>query len=214
MKTQTWLPVFTGFYNTIFEPCDDMIEEDIKELDISQAKKDFLLNKVWLSLEYSRANTESEIETCLNVTRTIERELKELDVIKSIKMEEMVSPKFYNFSNDSINIVVVFTKKNVQTIKKIIASNAEKWSEYLLNHYKSYDGFMSSYDYYSDSKDWKDIDKCLEHKHKSGSILSFICQLNGIDEEMLFENNTDNSYLFISIDRVIEEYKEEYEHKI
>ena len=216
MKVNTWLPVFTGFYGTIFDSDsqDDFIQQDISdycyENKLSNNVKEKLNDEVFSSNEFSTGYKDYQDRVCKSVTATIEQELKELKVVKSIKMERLVSPREYNFSNDSINIEVVFTKKNIKEIKNIISDNMDKWRDYLKDHYSSYDGFMSFQDNYPESGEWQ-IDNIFKKGFKNqftntGAILNFICEINDIDEMVLIENNVDNNYLYINMESLMKEY--------
>jgi hypothetical protein len=208
---KTWLPIFSGFYGTIFDTDsqDDFIEQDISDYcydnKLSAEQKEILLDGVYSSNAFTVGYKDYQDRVCLSVTSTIERELKEMGVVKSIVMEKLVSPREYNFTNDSIDIEVVFTKANVKEIKKIVSDNIEAWKEYLSNHYSSYDGFISSHSNDSEANEW-DIEIALQGSHNCGSVLNFICQLSEIDEYLL-NDNIDDNYLFIDIESLIDELK-------
>ena len=51
----------------------------------------------------------------------------------------------------------------------------------MLDNYKSYDGFISSYDCFPDSDDWNDYN-IINGKHQLGSALNFIAENEGINE--------------------------------
>jgi hypothetical protein len=200
MKTNTWLPVFSGFYNTIFEAdFDNELDYLMSDQCIPKEILDFFYSSKLYYDECERYNKEVSKE----VTKIIERELKTLGFLKSIKFQALKSPKEYNFVDDAIEIV--FTKKNIQNIKKFIKENYELWTDYL-RRYTSCDGFWSSYNSSPESGNWKDIDECLYHKHKCGSILEFICSINNITETTLYEDL--EVYPYIDIDKLQEEFIE------
>ena len=215
MKVNTWLPVFSGFYGTVFENDNtDFIEEDIKdycrENKLTKKQEQILLDTVYISNSFDTAMEEYKNNTCLSCTRTIEKELIDLNVVTSIKMEKLVSPREYNFYNDLISIDVNFSKDNIKEIKKILSDNMDKWTQYLKDHYSSYDGFMSFQDNYPESGEWQ-IDNIFKKGFKNqftntGAILNFICEINDIDEMVLIENNVDNNYLYINMESLMKEY--------
>lgn len=208
MITKTWLPVFSGFYGTIFE-CDFDNEIDYLRNDekITEEIIDFFYSSDLYFDEYKNYNK----EVSEKVTRIIEGELKALGFLKSIKFEELRSPREYNFANDAIDIKIVFTKKNVQNIKKFIEENYETWADYLRSRHTSYDGFLSSYDNSPKSKDWEDICECLTDSHKCGSILEFICIENEITEYTLYEKM--EVYPYIDVEALKKEYNENLENQ-
>jgi len=156
MKTiKTYLPVFTGFYGSYFlEPVIDE-EDEGKEIDWSSYMK--ALSKAFCDV--------------------VEYELS--DFVSMIKFEELISPRFYNYTNDSINVEIdVYQTKVNEYIKK----NIVQFAKYLKDNYTSCDGFISSYS--TDVYDWLDWS---EDKHKTGSVLQFICENEGITEDCLYD---------------------------
>jgi hypothetical protein len=209
IKTGTWLPIFPGFYGTFFEANDGYVVEDIKEYfpdDFSNVEE-FL----YRSKEYDRAidqYKEDVVERCCEV---IEKWLKEVQVIKSLKKEKLVSPREYNFYNDSVNIEVTFTKKNVTTIKKIIKKYEKEWEEYILKRYTSYDGFISSHSNNFESDEWQ-INNAITNSHNCGVLLQFILLME-MDEDGLSElefrlYEVMEVYLSVNMEALKEEYKE------
>ena len=94
------------------------------------------------------------------------------------------SPKEYNFYNDAGHVEIELTKENIENIKKFIDEHIGDFGEYLRDQYTSYDGFMSSYS--NNLLDWIITESLLSHPHKLGSVLNFICQVEGIDQETLY----------------------------
>ena len=101
MKTQikTYLPCFNGYYGSIFEASSE--EQEIDNINDERAKlnlPDIDYDACeWDYSEYYKDMSEK-------ITDTIEGFLQELYPSISIKYEKTVSPKEYNFTNDSINI--------------------------------------------------------------------------------------------------------------
>jgi hypothetical protein len=156
MKTiKTYLPVFTGFYGSHFlEPYMDE-EDEGKEID-------------WEA--YMKALSKSFCDV-------VEDELS--DFVSMIKFERLVSPKYYNYANDSINVEIdVYVNK----VNEYIKENIVKFDKYLKDNYTSCDGFISSYS--TDVYDWLDWS---DDKHKAGSVLQFICNNEGITEDCLYD---------------------------
>ena len=177
VKTNTWLPIFSGFYNTIWESNDDLLEcnlkEDCEEKGYSQEKIDEILDFTWCSKHYSKVNSEYRVEITKDLTKEIERLLKEMEMVHKIVYQEVASPKEYNFINDGVNIEIQLRSKHVNNLKEYLLSNWNNWSEYLKERYTSCDGFMSYHDSYPESEQWI-IDNIIEHEHRLGSLLNFI----------------------------------------
>ena len=168
MKVQTFLPVFNGFYNTFFENIiDNAVDNQIEYYNEQNSTK----------LIYDDFNFDFDSimqEICKNAVSKIEEKLNEIGMDCSIIYENLVSPKYYIFSNDSINIEINF-KKFSQVIE-ILEQNFDSFTQYIKDHYTSRDGFISSYSRYS--SDWmEDLRENSENEaHKVGAVLNFILQ--------------------------------------
>lgn len=172
----TWLPVFPGFYNTLFEVDFDSIhyyERDyLKENYFIDNPKKFPFWDKFDNSEYMKKNAES----CCDF---IHRELS--DFIEKIELEKISSPREYNFYNDSIHCKIsVYPGK----IAAYIYENKKAFSEYLKNNYTSRSGFISIYsnnfeDWQTDTDNFTDFSECA---HQLGAILNFIC--DNEDSEM------------------------------
>ena len=194
----TWLPVFYGYYDSLFDPEDNFVE---CETDMSLEEKKEIYSEV-----FSEGVTEQFFNEhfweCLTdrdaameaVSEYICEGLKNIDpigVIKAIEYESLSSPKFYNFSNDSINCKITFDQKILQ---KYINDNMEAFTEFIEQRYTSRDGFISSYS--NDVEDWKDLDDL--GPHSAGSVLEFVF-LNEYKEdahiELLYASNISEAFM-------------------
>lgn len=188
MKTKnehikTWLPVFPGFYDTIFQADETneiySINEALKELN-KPIIEDF--NK--FVFDYKEYKERVSKECC----SYIENELKRLKIVNSITFEKLVSPKEYNFTNDAIYCIIELTNENKKNIIKYISENEKLFNEYLSKEYTSYDGFISSYPNYYFG--WVELTKNFtdySNSHILGSILQFICDIEDINEENMYD---------------------------
>lgn len=176
---ETWLPVFPGFYSTIFEAnIEDELYHQNSERDTNLPKIDY----DDIDFQYKDYETEVVKQCC----SFLENELGEF--VTSIKFQNVVSPKEYNFANDSGNIEVGLTKKNIKSIRNYIYSHREQYEEWLKKKYTSYDGFLSWYDNNFDG--WKqytdDFTDFSQKSHYLGSVLEFICDEGQISDESMY----------------------------
>ena len=168
MKVQTFLPVFNGFYNTLFENIiDNAVDNQIEYYNEQNSTK----------LIYDDFNFDYNLimqEICKNAVSKIEEKLNEIGMDCSIIYENLVSPREYNFANDSINIEINF--KKFSRVIEILEQNYDSFTQYIKDHYTSRDGFISSYSRYS--SDWmEDLRENSENEaHKVGAVLDFILQ--------------------------------------
>jgi hypothetical protein len=165
----SYLPIFNGFYGSIFEPNEEAELDYINEL--RQEKTKSKLNYDDIEFDYDNYYLELSKELCYKVWDQLD------DFIYKIKFEDLKSPKFYNYSNDWIECKIKPKKK---AIINYIKNNYNSWNKYLKDNYTSYDGFISSYDNYSESDDWNY--KNIFKKHQLCSVLNFIAKNENITE--------------------------------
>lgn len=192
MKVKTFLPVFDGFYHTFFE-CDSeefMINDYNNEHNTNYDYSDFN----WNYDDYHK----SVAKQCCSV---INKLLIKHKIIKSLKFEKIVSPRQYNFENDSINIS---TDIYVNNIKKYLKENFKDFSDYVKSHYTSVSGFTSFYS--NDPHVWiNDLKtkKIFENVHQIGAILDFICK-----DIISFETTENPNYwLYCEISPILPDMK-------
>lgn len=171
MKTiETYLPIFPGFYSTIFEPDEtDWLEE----------------NEVnWDDMDFDMKGYGDDIaKACCH---TLCDELKEY--VSKIKMQSVSSPKEYNFYNDSINVEIHLSEKNITAIGNCIAENKEEFRQFLKDRYTPCSGFIPSHS--NDTAVWHELTSGFRvfdsNPHHLGSILEFVCQIEDIDQDTLY----------------------------
>jgi len=179
---ETWLPVFPGFYDTIFEAnVEDELwyQNDCRDTDLPIIEYD--------DLEFDNAQYEEDVvKQC---TEFIESNLKALGLVSAIRFQGISSPKEYNFHNDSGNIEIDLSDENIVAIQGYVSFHETKYREWLADTYTSYDGFSSWYsnelsDWYEYTNDFSDFSK---KKHYLGSVLEFICWNENITAEDMRE---------------------------
>ena len=168
MKVNTFLPLFTGFYNSFYDAevdsAEEFIIEEYNEANYTNLKyDDFNFTVDWVG--YSK-------EICERIIEYI-KEQKEC-LILGYEFQELITPKYYNFDTDSINIELDI---DFTVLLSLMRENAEALAEKISERYTTQSGFIS---YHSpDIHDWfEDVENKTENmKHKVGAIL-----------EMLFED--------------------------
>lgn len=169
-EIKTFLPVFNGFYNSFWE---DYLNSD-GEAEHYNLPDDF---DFYQYVDYNKYFNHLSKQFC----NILENELKEF--VNSIEFEELISPKYYNFTNDSINCII---KPNVKVIKEYIYNNKDQYSKYLKVEFTSRSGFISYYS--NDFEGWEELtDNFTNYDNKFclGSVLNFIAQNEGITEDCL-----------------------------
>lgn len=181
MKTiKTYLPLFSGFYGTIWESDESNFcsENDCTFDD--------------LIIDYDAYNKDVVLGICDFVESNC-------PFIKSVKFENICSPKFYNFSNDSANVTITIKKRE---FKKYLSDNKEALDKYLRERYTSRDGFISSYG--NSFEAWKEETNNFVNleNHYLGSLLQFYFDNEEITEYDAYESNEVYIDSYITIDRV------------
>ena len=168
MKVQTFLPVFNGFYNTLFEDILDNTTDNA----IEWYNEDNNTTLNYDDFDFNFVSIQNEI--CKDAVSKIEEKLNEIGINCAIKYETLLSPREYNFSNDSINIEINF-KKFSQVIE-ILEQNYDSFFQYIKDNYTSCSGFISNHSSYA--SDWmEDLRENAENEaHKVGAALDFILQ--------------------------------------
>ncbi|MEK6880346.1 MAG: hypothetical protein AABY22_12090 [Nanoarchaeota archaeon] len=175
----SFLPVFNGFYGTYFEPD----EEHIIEEPYSYENYSF-------DYDSYRKNVAQDCVTA------IENKLIDLGLngIK-ITFENVSSPAYYNYGNDSINVTYKLTPQGIKAINTYLKDNKEAYSEYIKERYTSRSGFASFYDNDADVwlgsylKDAKQLEHCF------GALLEFIFENEKYTHVDLHSEVYDKSYL-------------------
>lgn len=180
MKTvETYLPLFSGFYGTYWTP-DDKEDQELEYINEQREAKG-LEPVVWDQLTFDYKNY--ELQVVKGIARYLERELKPF--VTDITIQKIVSPKEYNFRNDSVDVVITLSDDNIKAINAYLWNNIEVFAAYLKDHYTSCSGFISSYP--NNIAEFME-GKPLEHSHKLGSILDFICDNEVIEEINAYYN--------------------------
>ena len=187
MKVETFLPVFPGFYGTMFDSeCHEEQELGyINQIREDNDKKPIIWDQ--LKPDYE-AFSDDVAEQCVEFISGV---LEDLGIIEHIELQNIYSPREYNWSNDSIDIKVTLSPDNVDNIKTYLQDNAELFDDYIQKRYTSYDGFWSHYS--NDSEEWLGDPELLTHQHKLGSVLEFICMASNITENDMY------NYLEVSL---------------
>lgn len=166
---KTWLPLFPGFYGTRFEPNEDW------ELEILEEKRGSIEDIEWkeYDFDYDSYRKETAEECCCVVEDLLKEHLE-----CTITFEFISSPKYYNFSNDSINISV---ELDLETLKKLLEDNFDEWKEHISETYTSRSRFISFYS--NDAEDWWEL---LDEgaSHCVGKALQFLIREESLDVDI------------------------------
>ncbi len=180
-KIETYLPLFKGFY------CNPWTEDN-EALEIehcNQIREENGLNEIdpnLIEFDYKEYYERISMDICNEVENKLE------DYITAITYQKLVSPKYYNYQNDSINVEVELSEKDLEKIRTTIKENYAEFEAYIKDRYTSSSGFVSSYP--NDAESWLEvlkIDSLKSNGHYLGAFLDFIVIVEEIKEEEIYE---------------------------
>ena len=178
---KTYLPLFSGFYGTTWELDTELTDESNNAINYNRLEID--------NDKYNR-------DVCLHIIDELNDELKDLLDIK-IEFEKVVSPRYYNFENDSCNVDI---ELNTYKLSKYLNENMDQLKVYIKDRYTSRDGFTSYH--FNDVTEWifetENFTK-FDDEHKLGSLLEFVCQLELITEDSIYQRFDCLMYEYIEI---------------
>ncbi len=186
----TFLPIFSGFYNTIWDESDNWMEYELNDEECFREHYpefdgipfDFIRDNFWDIID-CRKGFEGVVDYIVSVfPRWFNGEVGS-DIIKNVTFQKIVSPREYNFYNDSADVSI---EVDTDLIAKYLEENGHAFSEYLKKRYTSRDGFISHYS--NDISEWaedtNDFYDFSANGHYLGAILEFIANDSIDDAEM------------------------------
>lgn len=164
-KIESYLPIFPGFYCTIFEPCED------NEIEYYQNEYGKHIQYEDIKFFYEDYRNDVGMYCC----DYVENELNfYLQTSIKINFQNIYSPKFYNFKNDSINCEYSFSNEDFNKIHSFLLENKDQFEIYLKENFTSFDGFISFYSNKLESWLNYSLNDYLNDSFLMGAILDFI----------------------------------------
>lgn len=181
MKYDTFCPLFPGFYNTVLE----YIRE---ENDIDSYNEEHGTTLEYDDFKWDYKDYEKRVGKAF--VNRLGMELKQFLPIK-IEFQSIVSPKEYNFANDSINISVSLS---LNKLIKLIKDRQPQAAIYFKDTYTSCSGFIS---FHSNSiNDWLRKDYILESpQHRIGALLNCLCNIEIDNDSVTYWCDAETGYV-------------------
>ena len=184
---ETFAPLFTGFYGTVFE-------YDNEDMDIESYNEEYGTDLNYDDFEWDYKDYENRIGRAF--VNRLESELNYFLPIK-ITFKEIHSPKYYNFSNDSINVKV---EVSLNELLKLVQDRKEQAAEYFKDHYTSCSGFISFHS--NDIDDWLNKEYILENsQHRIGALLDCLCSIEIDPNDVMYWADGENYIDFSPINQ-------------
>jgi hypothetical protein len=217
MRTfSTYCPVFTGFYNTVFDESESFVdyelcdEESFRENypDLAEVPYQFIIENFWEYVDYGAANRAVAEAVLANLP-----DLFPDNFHMSTEFEELRSPQEYDFANDSIDCKITL---DVHALQDYLSKYQEEFDVFLADRYTSRSGFIPSYP--NTMEEWADDTENFTalDGHYCGAILDFIAHNEHDDPQMDLYYKANGSEAFsnaanVDIARLIECYQETQE---
>jgi hypothetical protein len=167
MKAKTFLPLFSGFYGSVWDDVDFYGEDDYYQLPEGITFDDMF---DWTMYHKAIAKRMCDF---------VEDELRPF--VSKIKFVKINSPKFYNFENDEI---VCEIDLDIQKVHRYLLANFHTFDRYVADRYTSRDGFISFHS--SNPFEW--LDDWSNNEHQIGAVLDFIIRNEDVEEPMYFDD--------------------------
>lgn len=181
---ESFLPVFSGFYGTYFESDDELVIYNINEIS---PNANFTSDDIIFDYK------EYENDTAKLCVQKVEEKLKDLCFDISIEYQTLVSPRFYDFSNDSIDVRYTVTQATRKQIIKYLETNKKNFAEYCEDHFKSRDGFHSFFKHNVNT--WLTEYQYEQLETTFGHMLEFILKNEGYTDYDLYNDLDGQNYL-------------------
>jgi hypothetical protein len=167
--------VSVAMYGTFLDP-DSMFDSYLIESDREEGYIHFDMNYFWDNFQYDKYKEFIQQTACSFINGTHTEGFVDIE----IEAGEIYSPKYYNYSNDEIDLTITFSRPK---IIKEINKDIPKFDAFLKERYSSRDGFLSftSNNYI----DWlRDFGNNEDNAY--GAVLSYIFQQQIEDNVSLF----------------------------
>jgi hypothetical protein len=133
-KKEIYMPLFPWFYGSWFSIYDNITEDDYESFNV----KDFDEFEDKFNVDHKSYERDFWIEFLKLINRDFALEFFKL-WIYNLKFKWIISPTYYNYWNDELNISVNYSLKR---IIEFLKDNKKEFSIYIENQNKSRDGFI------------------------------------------------------------------------
>lgn len=133
-------PIFPGFYETMLS---DGYYDDASEVEYFKEIGKIPDNIDSLDVDFTYNCNQYQLDVCEAYCEGIEEFIVNYGLGENVKFNELISPKYYNYSTDRL---IIDLDINLNNIKKVIRDNLDNFKTFLQENYASYDGFISFID--------------------------------------------------------------------
>ena len=182
----TWsYKVFEGFYESNLFNSDNLLD-----IEYTHKQEGYLKENQSYDIDNFQ---EFKKDVADNAVYELFNTLANNDIIKSMKLKDVYSPKYYNFETDSLIIKMDINLRALKTF--CFKTNKDMFNKYLKENFTSYDGFLSFVD--NNIKDFINTYKTTIDKNREINVMIEYYLLTQINNTLDCDNfDCDNSYQY------------------
>ena len=194
-KQKSYLPIFTGFYNGVFDT-DYALENAIymynEEHDTDFTYIDY--NSEEFKKDFGKLATEKVQDALTSILKSNK------ECTFNLEFESVWSPNAYNYATDEVQITVNFDDNFLEIVKEYLTTNKENFGSYLERRYgKSLRG--CTYWIFNESEDpnlWinelSNVQGWKENKIDFSAVLDFILKNESYNADSLYWEISDTGF--------------------
>lgn len=194
-KQNSYLPIFTGFYNGLFAT-DYMLENAI-DMYNNEHDTDFTYidyNSEEFKKDFGKLATEKVQDALTSILKSNK------ECTFNLEFESVWSPNAYNYATDEIQITINFDANFLEVVKTYLTNNKENFGSYLERRYS--DGLIGcTYWMFNESKDpnlWinelSNVQGWKENKIDFSAVLDFILKNESYNADSLYWEISDTGF--------------------
>lgn len=173
MKTSLQLAFFPGFYETDYESSDTpfyAIRQELEDIRTGEIEGDSDLTEDDFDFNY-RAYEKDIMDNFIAAWKDHAPE----EIVENVEFDELVSPKYYNYSNDELYAFVTFKDGWQDAMRKFMDENTDWLRDRIRREWSSRDGFFSFMS--NDLNEWGNYLFVEEDSRYLGSMLGYMMEI-------------------------------------
>lgn len=140
IQAKIQLPIFSGFYETIYDyTLDAYLERNYSAINQDEMDE----NEFEIVMYSDEDKLDARNSIAKSITKNfIELTNQHLNLLLDLEFVEMYSPREYNFSTDQIICNLKLTQEQYTTIINKLKEKQEEFQKYLTKYFTSSDGYV------------------------------------------------------------------------
>ena len=180
MKTEIAMPLFTGFYYSIFCQYETWYESEFDHLTQDQGETDDEAREILDACDTRPAELAVSQDLAYTFLTIWNDNFPDCQI--ELKFVSLESPHSYNFATDEIIVQVEYDEKELEKL-----SHEIDFETYIKDNFTSYDGFFSYYS--NDSEEWRKKAFIEWDEVEIASVFEAACKALELDSYTLYEKS-------------------------